>query len=496
MIEIIRGERQDGTTEKRGLPKDIKQIGKPDIGDRIYVEDQVYQFLHPYGSMEEKQAYVLLGKFENCAGRQCVFVEAAIRLEEITFEGELPVWNDHTWAYIYKQLRHEYDSMVIVGWAMDIQGRLPNMTMRLELLHQNNFGGAHQVLFLMDNLEREEAFYGSRSGHLSRREGFYIYYEKSKAAQCQRGARVVENTEEDLRPAGDVEQTEQMLAGFDESAFEDVESSWSADVSEHGVRTADGFFARRENGSRGNYRKQLAAQEERGMRPSYASTFLLVTVICALGITAYLNHEKMAAMEETLVQMSQRQQETEQAPDGRTVAVETVAGEVERQQAPQGAADEPAGTPQDVAGEPQGTPQSAEAVDPGNGGELAGGTSAPGETSGAEAAVNPDPATGAGAAVPPAAGGAGGTDAAGSVDNASGGSGNAAAQGGQADAPAVTEAQAYLNQGYYVVQKGDSLVGICSKIYQTTAMMDKLCEVNGIADKDAIYAGQYLKLPK
>ena len=48
---------------------------------------------------------------------------------------------------------------------------------------------------------------------------------------------------------------------------------------------------------------------------------------------------------------------------------------------------------------------------------------------------------------------------------------------------------------YYDVQKGDSLVGICRKIYQTTAMLDKLCEVNGIEDENAIYAGQRLILP-
>lgn len=59
----------------------------------------------------------------------------------------------------------------------------------------------------------------------------------------------------------------------------------------------------------------------------------------------------------------------------------------------------------------------------------------------------------------------------------------------------ITEAQTYLSQGYYIVQKGDSLVGICKKIYQTTAMMDKLCEVNGIENADAIYAGQKLILP-
>ena len=57
------------------------------------------------------------------------------------------------------------------------------------------------------------------------------------------------------------------------------------------------------------------------------------------------------------------------------------------------------------------------------------------------------------------------------------------------------EAQTYLKQGYYVVRQGDNLAAICRKIYQTTAMMDKVCEANGIDDPDAIYAGQYLTLP-
>ena len=59
----------------------------------------------------------------------------------------------------------------------------------------------------------------------------------------------------------------------------------------------------------------------------------------------------------------------------------------------------------------------------------------------------------------------------------------------------VVATNEYLKQGYYIVQKGDSVAGICRKVYQTTAMMDKLCKVNGIEDPNAIYAGQYLTLP-
>ena len=41
MIEIIREESYDSEQEKRELPKNIRQIGSPDIGDRIYIENKV-----------------------------------------------------------------------------------------------------------------------------------------------------------------------------------------------------------------------------------------------------------------------------------------------------------------------------------------------------------------------------------------------------------------------------------------------------------------------
>lgn len=182
MIEIIH---QEQTEEKvqRELPREIKQIGSPDAGERIYVEDTVYRRMHPHGGVEEKTAYVLLGKFENCMGRECTFVEAVIPLNEILFDRDIPVWDDHTWAYIYKQLKPEHDPFVIVGWALDIKGQLPNMTAHLEALHQRNFGGKRQILFLMDSLECEEAVYGSRNGTCTEEMDFTFI---TSTGRCQR----------------------------------------------------------------------------------------------------------------------------------------------------------------------------------------------------------------------------------------------------------------------------------------------------------------------
>ena len=459
MIEIIREEKSGGTTERRGLPKDIKQMGKPDIGDRIYVENEAYEFLHPYSNVEEKSAYVLLGRFENFAGRECVFVEAAIRLEEMAFDGDLPMWNDRTWAYIYKQLRREYDSMVIVGWAMDIKGQLPNMTMRVEQIHQSNFGGAHQVLFLMDSLEREEAFYGNKNGRLYRREGFYVYYDK-KAAQHARGE-MYEECEDEMQAVYVAENVMQQENPWDwrvANQSHEEQSVWS-ECAKGTDETVEDLEEMKQ--WRGSYRQQAEEPKEHRLLPSYASTFFLAAVVCVLGATAYLNNEKMRSMEETLAQMNRTQvveTETETETEESVVSVESVAGNVQKQE-------RTTETTQEVYSEEMQDMQVTE-------GTVQTGNAAEGMDAVTQSA-----------------------DTTQSAESLAQSTQESVEQPASEATAAMTEAQTYLSQGYYIVQKGDSLVGICKKIYQTTAMMDKLCEVNGIEDADAIYAGQKLILP-
>ena len=241
-------------------------------------------------------------------------------------------------------------------------------------------------------------------------------------------------------------------------------------------------------------------------------------VVCLLGITAYLNNEKMAAMEETLARMSQMQgggsDEQEDAGDTEApeVLIENVSGTVKKQE-DQGTAADPAGTadtPDHGAQEPsQGT--GSETTDSQNtpaGGQTV--TTPPGttETAGEGQPVQgePDQQTAQGTPGQQTAQEQQPSDASGQSSETpdqpadpSGANASAPAEDAASAQPdaaaAMAEAQTYLSQGYYVVQKGDSLVGICRRIYQTSAMKDKLCEVNGIEDENTIYAGQKLILP-
>lgn len=434
MIEIIREEEWDRSKEQndgneRVLPKDIRQMGKPDIGDRIYVEDRVYQKLHDYEEPVEKAVYVLLGKFENYFGKQCVFIETLIPLKEITFEGGLPVWNDKTWAYLYKKLCQAYDNMVIVGWAMDIRGQLPNMTVRIENLHNANFGGTHQVLFLMDGLEREEAFYCSEKGHLRRREGYYIYYDRKTPF-------VQETVVEEKKPEPEPQPVLQM------------------ETDSH------------VNYRQGTYRSQVMEKEERkSFFPAHSASVVLALIACVLGYNAYRNYEKMNAMEETLARMNNTVQlvaateETEEIEQtsAPVVRVEDAAGTIEKQQ-------ETENTTETVVSEENGQSQE----------------SATTESEEAEENKTQEEQTEE-------------TEKAGDSEQKV--AEETAEEETENTTETMTESEKYLAQGYYIVQKGENLASICKKVYQSTAMMDKLCEANGIDDPDAIYAGQCLTLP-
>ena len=48
---------------------------------------------------------------------------------------------------------------------------------------------------------------------------------------------------------------------------------------------------------------------------------------------------------------------------------------------------------------------------------------------------------------------------------------------------------------YYVVKEGDTLTGICQKIYGSTSKVKKLTEINHMDDGDHIRVGQKLLLP-
>ena len=169
------------TGNERNL-KNIRQIGTPSEEDRIYIENSAYQRVHDE-DYAAKRVFIFMGHTECEKGRYTTFVEAAIPVRDLDFSQNVPQWNNHAWSDIFREIKRSYENSIIVGWALDIKGFVPRMTVELEQMHREQFGGAHQVLFLMDSMEGEEYFYLNKGSRLQQKEGFYIYFSPQKETQ-------------------------------------------------------------------------------------------------------------------------------------------------------------------------------------------------------------------------------------------------------------------------------------------------------------------------
>lgn len=462
MIEIIRDENETGTKEN-GLPKEIRQIGNADVGDRIYLEEKVYQYLHRQTGWGEtvfgegRKVFVLLGKIENYAGQKCVFVESAIEIEEITYLDGVPVWNDKTWGYVFQRMKKFSEEMIVVGWAMDIKDSAPSLTDRLIGVHITHFGGKHQVLFLLDSMEKEENFYCSRQGRLRRREGFYLYHDKKSLAAI-----------EDEMPRADVTIEHATVETDLERIFWEEENA----VPEKEVAADTQTAKNKENA--GKFRAQTLEAEENKEGFHFSPTYLLAAIALVLIVAAYQNNSQMRKMSETIAQMNVAQtmfggtEEVTEETTQEKIEVEKINSSLESRVSDTQTATEAAQTEDTAETAAQDVQQTAETAAQ-NAQDTA-------ETATQEAQQDE------------------------TVQAAAETDGTAAAEASTGDETAQTAAvsgtQTYLEQGYYIVQQGDNLEGICLKVYQTTAMMDKICEANGIENSDEIYEGQYLTLPK
>jgi hypothetical protein len=154
-----------------------------------------------------------MGHTECAPGGYTTFVEDVIPVWEIAFAHGVPVWNNHVWNVVFGEVKRSFENSVIIGWVLDIKGVPPRLTEELEAVHREHFGGAHQLLFLLDSLEQEECFYQNRAGHFFPKEGFYIYFEPETSALSPESAwsandsesagwRTMQHTEEERMQQG------------------------------------------------------------------------------------------------------------------------------------------------------------------------------------------------------------------------------------------------------------------------------------------------------
>lgn len=271
MIEIVYD--KDELTEDNifagiTLPKNIRQIGIPSGNRRIYIEDYVMTYLNQLANPNSTFARgaILVGETVKGENGEIVFVSGALaaqnlelNLEETTFDGE-------TWSYIYQEVKNYFPDLEVVGWFLSRMGFSTTVNDMIVQLHMDNFAGMDKVLYIMDALEGEDAFYMMEGDGLRRQSGYYIYYARNEAMQNFMIA-----TKEDAEPKQEDE-----------------------------VEQKDEAVLR-------NYRKIMEeraknAKIERMNRRLYAVCSGLIVAVLALGIAVFSNYQMLEKMEYKLVE--------------------------------------------------------------------------------------------------------------------------------------------------------------------------------------------------
>ena len=188
MIEIVYD--KDEQTEDNifagiTLPKNIRQIGAPNGNRRIYIEDYVMTYLNQLANPNSTFARgaILVGESVKGANGEVVFISGALAAQNLELDLEESIFDGETWSYIYQEVKTYFPDLEVVGWFLSRMGFSTAVNDMIVKIHMDNFAGPDKVLYIMDALEGEDAFYMMDGEGLRRQSGYYIYYARNEAMQ-------------------------------------------------------------------------------------------------------------------------------------------------------------------------------------------------------------------------------------------------------------------------------------------------------------------------
>lgn len=271
MIEIVYDKEEateDNIFAGITLPKNIRQIGVPGGNRRIYIEDYVMTYLNQLANPNSTFARgaILVGESVKGENGEVVFISGALAAQNLELDLEESTFDGETWSYIYQEVKTYFPDLEVVGWFLSRMGFSTAINDMIVQLHMDNFAGTDKVLYIMDALEGEDAFYMMEGDGLRRQSGYYIYYARNEAMQNFM-----------IASKGDTEQKE-----------------------ENDVEQKDEAVLR-------NYKKIMeerakSAKIERMNRRLYGVCSGLTVAVLALGIAVFSNYQMLEKMESKLVE--------------------------------------------------------------------------------------------------------------------------------------------------------------------------------------------------
>lgn len=487
------------------LPKNIRQIGEGDTVVKLYVEDYVNTYLkrlYPAGK-QTLRIGLLLGNAEQHDGTPYIFVDGAMEMEDVETDGGKIIFPENAWKKAYQNIEEQFPKRTIQGWFLCASPGSQLSPLNYWKQHNQFFAGKNQLMYLNQGLEGEEAIYITSEDGFYKLRGHNVYYERNQMMQDYM------ITRKDVR---------RVETGSHEKVIKDFRQ------------------------------RMVSRKEQASVRNSTASALgmlcgVLSVAVLAGGVVLFNNYQKMQQMESVLTSVlpvgvsdwDEYQKQKAEEPDfiieelpgtvypteknnekgggetgeSYTAGKETLSSEdplavgntgqgVEAQTVPEGQT-----APADqAAAEGQAVPEGQAAVEnlETSGAKAASGT--------VQAAAEMDDGDEIPEAKPVSGEEAQGVFGAGQgADNAAQqtivGMGKGQGDEGSADADFIEEThppidyEAAAANGYHVyeVGQGETLYGICWKVYGNLSRLKEICQLNYLTDEDRILAGQKLILP-
>ena len=435
------------------LPKNIRQIGERDTVLRLYVEDYVNTYLKRLKPTAGQNLRVglLLGNREIHEDMPYVFVDGAMEMEILSQEGEKVVFTEEAWKKAYQQVETMFPRRTVQGWFLCAGEGVTLSPLNYWRQHSQYFTGKNQLMYLNSGLEGEEAVYITSEDGFYKLRGYHIYYERNQMMQDYMIMR------KDVRR----------------------------------VETGTGEPVVRDFRQRMEENKSQITSRRGSIRVLGSLCSALAMVVLAGGVVMVNNYDKMQKMESVLTSVlpegiswqnslsavensqkkgdSLRNSQTGQMSGtengGDNLLVEHASGGVN----PTLAHETMSETYPETAGQSQNeTVMEAEEQNR---------VSGDGQTDGERPA---EAETQTGTDQPSSHGPAGTKTAPAQATT-------------ESDRAAISAA---LASGTYQIQPGETLYGICLKLYGNGGRLEEICRLNGLEDENKIMAGQNLILPQ
>ena len=427
------------------LPKNTRQIGERDQSVRLYLEDYVNTYLKrlfPKGG-QDLRVGVLLGTSEEHDGVPYLFVDGALEMEDVAEQGEKVELTESAWKKVYQDMDRLFPKRSVLGWFLCGAPGAALSPLNYWKQHGQYFAGKNQLMYLNSGLEGEEAVYITSEDGFYKLRGYHIYYERNQMMQDYMIMR------KDVRR----------------------------------VETGTGEPVVRDFRQRMEENKSQITSRRGSIRVLGSLCSALAMVVLAGGVVMVNNYDKMQKMESVL---------TSVLPEG--ISWQNSLSAVENSQKKGGS------LRNSQTGQMSGTE---------NGGDNL-------LVEHASGGVNPTLAHETMSETYPETAGQSQNETVAEEQNRVSEDGQTETENqtgtdqpsshgsaGTKTAPSQTAAEsdravisAALASGTYQIQPGETLYGICLKLYGNGSRLEEICRLNGLEDENKIMAGQNLILPQ